>query len=92
MVTITVNDEAGKIEINGEESNRMEFVSAVYAAITAISDLEKISYDAAKIKTMELLVKVEQFQELQKNIKKDIGENALEQIMKIVKEAVEKDD
>lgn len=70
MVTITVNGEAGKIEINGKESSRMEYVSAVYAAIDAISELENISYDVAKIKTMELLVKFEQFQKLQEKIKK----------------------
>lgn len=92
MVTITVNGESGEIKIDGKESSRMEYVSAVYAAIVSISELEKISYDAAKIKTMELLLKVERFQELQEKIKKDIGEKALEQIMKIVNEAVGKDD
>lgn len=91
MVTITANYKTGELSVKGEHTGRMELASAVFSAIKTMAETEKISYDTAKIKMMETLLKVEKGMEIQDKIARKYGNDLIEHLAELLKEVAEDD-
>lgn len=92
MTKIIVNFETGEVTTECKHSNNMELGTVVYHAIRTIAETQKISYDAAKIKMMELLVKVETGINLENKIKAKFGEEFVKAFADSLKTMREKND
>lgn len=91
MVTIRVNDEIGEVNIECKNSSNKELGMVVYTAIRTIAETNKISYDAAKIKMMNILVRVEKGMELENKLKSKYGEKFLNDFCKALEKVIEND-
>ena len=91
MVTIRVNDEIGEVNIECKNSSNKELGMVVYTAIRTIAETQKISYDVAKIKMMNILVRVEKGMELENKLKSKYGEEFLNDFCKALEKVIEND-
>lgn len=91
MVTIKANDETGEITTECRNSSHKELGMVVYTAIRTIAETQKISYDAAKIKMMNILVRVEKGMELENKLKSKYGEKFLNDFCKALEKVIEND-
>jgi len=92
MTKIIVNHETGEVTTECKHANSMELGAVVYHAIQAYADVKGISYDAAKVKMTELLVKVESGIELENKIKAKLGEEFVKAFADSLKTMREKND
>ncbi len=92
MTKIIVNHETGEVTTECKHANITELGAVVYHAIQAYADIKGVSYDAAKIKMMEILVKVESRIELENKIKAKFGEEFVEAFADSLKTMREKND
>ena len=91
MVTIRVNDKIGECTTECKNSSHKELGMVVYTAIRTIAETNKISYDAAKIKMMNILVRVEKGMELENKLKSKYGEKFLNDFCKALEKVIEND-
>lgn len=92
MTKIIINYETGECTTECKHANSTELGAVVYYAIKAYADIKGISYDAAKIKMMEILVKVERNIELENKIKAKFGEEFVKAFADSLKTMREKND
>ena len=92
MTKIIINHETGECTAECNHANSMELGAAVYGAIQAYADIKGVSYDAAKIKMMEILVKVESGIERENKMKAKFGEEFVKAFADFLKTMREKND